>query len=142
MFDLSFCFYLSIICPELHNAINSRPIINEDQSRIFLLSLSLPIAIENFSFRLFLSIEWKSRTRKKKKKKKTTTSKSDNGSLSHIVLCDEYFILQRKQTERQKFQSSLPLFSDEECRFSLTISNHWMRCRQRKSHNIYPNKMK
>ena len=132
---------LAIICPKIaqYDQFSAnhyrRPITNFFRS----LSLSRSIKIKKFS-RLLFATHYTNRTRKREK--------SDNGSLSHIILCYEYFIRECKHTEREserkkEFQSSLHLFSSSECLLVfLSISNHWVRCRQRKSHNVYSNKMK
>lgn len=105
---LSFSLSLSrLFVQKLHNTINSRPIIAKDQSRI---SFSRSIKIKKIFSPSPHSSLYEQNAQKKKKP-------SDNGSLSHIILCYEYFIRECKHRERGKkeFQSSLHLFSSSEC---------------------------
>jgi hypothetical protein len=130
---------------KLHNTINSRPIIGEDQSRIFF-SLSLFLLRYRHFFAFSYQPTIRAERAKAKRESEKTTKESDNGSLSHIVLCYEYFILLRKhiEWEREKKISIIIAFIlyKRTSLVFLFISNHRVRCRQRKSHNVYSNKMK
>lgn len=84
-----FSLYLLFV-QKLHNTISSRPIIGEDQSRIFFVSLALPFSfslrIQAF-FRLLSSTDHKSRTRKDEEEGKRRRLKRVTTGACHTSFC-------------------------------------------------------
>ena len=106
----------------------------------FLFSLSpSPIAIENsfaFSYPSSGRAE-RARRRRRRERRGVTTG------ACHTSFCVMNILFFSVNREREKNFNHHCLYSLAENLASLSISNHWMRCRRRrKSHNVYSNKMK